>query len=188
MSGLDSEAVKMDQSKGYSEDECQLVSERIVVLPERPDTYGRAPGLKDEQPADIEELERLAFLADWGPILALPVRCSCSLRPVVDSFGHRDWGAFGTVDFQRLYGGFNKARYKAEKLEEELRNCLIMVEILVERVPGEAKYQVLKLVGQGQLDLDDIEDWDMHALARWHLRSLRLRREIQLLRTVSWRR
>ena len=99
------------------------------VVPERPDRYGSVPGLDDEELADPEELQRWVTFQEWGPILALPVkRRHRWIRPTVDELGHLDYGAFGTVDFERLYGKFDKARYKADKLREELEAQLIRSE------------------------------------------------------------
>ena len=35
---------------------------------------------------------------------------------LVDESGGFDWGAFGSVDFDRYCGGYDKVRYKADKL------------------------------------------------------------------------
>ena len=45
------------------------VAPTVNVL--RPSRYGLIPGLPDEQPADPEELERLAVFELFGPVLAL---------------------------------------------------------------------------------------------------------------------
>ena len=120
------------------------------VVPERPDRYGRVPGLDDEEMADPAELERWVRFQEWGPILMLPVKKRQRwIQPTVDESGHLDWGAFGTVDFERLYGKFDKARYKADKLREELDSQLIMLSMLMERVPGRAKFIVLKYLNMG---------------------------------------
>lgn len=158
------------------------------VVRERPDRFGSVPGLEDEELADPEELERMVFLADWGPILALPAGPRTGFRPSIDELGHIDRGAFGTVDFERLYGKFDKARYKADKLREELRYVIIHLGTLLEHVPGKAKYSVLRYLRMGVIDLEHIQDQAMQSVARWFFRSQRLRREIDELREVSFRR
>ena len=160
--------------------------ELIPVRVERQSGYGSVPGLEDEELADPEELERQVVLDMWGPILALPGRGRRSfLRPAIDEFGHLDWGAFGTADFERLHGGFDKARYKAEMLQEQLRRTLIMLSVISDRLPGNAKYMVLKYLDMGILDFDYIVNEDMQAIARRHLQARRLQREIRELRAYS---
>jgi hypothetical protein len=80
---------------------------------------------------------------------------------------------------------FDKLRYKADKLQEKLRDVLIMFSIVSERLP-KAKYKVLKLLKMGVIDFDHIVNDDMRALARYHLQALRLQKEISELRKVSW--
>jgi hypothetical protein len=122
----------------------------------------------------------------WGPILALPdMEQHSGLRPVIDEFGHLDWGAFGTVDFERQHGPFDKARYKADKLQEQLRRTLIMLSVISDRLPGNAKYMVLKWLDMGVIDFDHIVNEDMQAIARRHLQAKRLQREICELREYS---
>ena len=41
--------------------------------PVRPSPYGSIPGLDDSELADPDELEHQAMIAEWGPILALPM-------------------------------------------------------------------------------------------------------------------
>ncbi|MGA2497670.1 MAG: hypothetical protein ABSH20_08000 [Tepidisphaeraceae bacterium] len=164
-----------------------MKGQRIVVEVERPRGYGSVPGLDDEELADPEELERWVMLEQWGPILALPTPVRSGFHPSRDEFGNLD-GAFGSVDFERLYGRFDKARYKAGKLREQLRYTLIMLEMVMRRLPGRSKFMVLRLLRTNVIDLDHIDDERMHAIARWYLRSIRLREEIQQLRERSCRR
>jgi hypothetical protein len=158
-----------------------------VLGHEKSSPYGSVPGLEDEELADPAELERCAFEEQWGPVLSLPERHQGSgFRPDVDEFGHLE-GAFGSVDFQRMYP-FDKARYKADRLAEELRYSLIRLDSAMERVPGPAKYEVLRYLHQDVIDFDDIEDENMRWIARWDSRARRLKEEIQSLREYSWRR
>jgi len=161
------------------EDECEV--EDVPVSPllsvERRNKYGRVPGLDDEELASPEELERQVFLEEWGPVLMLPVRGRKSpIQPSIDEY-------FG-VDFERSMPEFDKARYKADRLREELRDVIIMMQTISGRLP-KARYQVLKLVGMGVIGLEHIESLDMYKLARRYLRARWLEREIQRLREAS---
>ena len=166
-----------------------VVPESALLKVERPGGYGSVPGLDDEELAGPDELERQVYREEWGPVLALPVRGSVSsIRPAVDEDGGVDFGAFGTVDFDRYSGGFDKARYKADKLWEQLKDLVIRISILNERIPGKAKYKVLRLAGKGIIDVDDISNWDMWQLAKLYMRALRLRKQVTELREASRRR
>ena len=139
-----------------------------------------------EELADPWELERRALQAEWEPIMELPEPAGRGFRfPAVDENGGLDWGAFGTVDFDRYRGGSDKARYKAEKLREQLRDVTIMLSVLKERLPGTAKYQVLKQLRMGVLSMEQITDEDMRAIARWYLRAKKLRDAIWRLEQRS---
>ena len=171
-------------------------SENIDDIPEspilkvlRPSRYGSVPDLDDDELADPDELEQQVYRAEFGPILALPIKAKRSvIKPNIDESGKVDFGAFATVDFERMYGGFDKARYKADKLREELRDVVILFEIVSDRIPGKAKYKVLKYVRMGWLELEDIASEDMQALAKLYLRALKLRQQISQIKERSWKR
>ena len=112
--------------------------------------------------------------------------CFCG-EPSIDEYFGVDWGAFGTVDFDRIRPEFDKALYKADKLSEQLRDVVIMLSIVRERLP-KARYKVLKYVKLGILELEDIADEDMRGFARLYLRALRLQKQIAELREASWKR
>ena len=156
-----------------------------VLMVEHGSRYGSVPGLDDDELADPAELEGQIYQQEFGPVLALPVKGSKSgIGPVVDEAGGVDWGAFGTVDFERLCP-FDKIRFKADKLREQLRDLGIRMGIVKERLPGKAKYLVLKYLKMGIIELDDVVDFDMWCLARLFLRAGRLRDEIGRLQSVS---
>jgi hypothetical protein len=160
------------------------VSSAVVVL--RPSRYGSLADLPDDELADPEELEQQAVADEWRPIMALPVKGRrASLQPSVDESGRIDWGAFATVDFDRLTPEFDKARYKAEKLREQLGDLLILVGIVKERLPGKAKYLVLKHLRMGVIGMEHIVNDDMLTLAKLHLRARRLQEDIARLRQRS---
>jgi len=165
-----------------------VVAESALLKKECKDRYGGVPGLDDSELANPDELERQVYRHELAPILALPIQGNrCSLRPAIDEDGRLDWGAFGTVDFERMYP-FNKVIYKADKLREQLKNVLIMFSIVNERLPGKAKYMVLKYLKMGIIGLEHIVNNDMRALARLYLRIRKMRKEIAELREASERR
>jgi hypothetical protein len=148
--------------------------------------YGSVPGLDDEELANPNELERQVYQQEFGPVLALPVKGRSSwIQPVIDEAGGVDFGAFGTVDFERTMPEFDKARYKADKLREQLKDLTIRIGLVKERVPGKAKYMVLKYLKMGIIELEHISSFDMWCLARLYLRAQRLRDEIWRLEQAS---
>jgi hypothetical protein len=164
------------------------VPESALLRVERNSGFGSVAGLADEELADSEELERQVTLAEWGPILTLPCRgFDGGIRPVIDEFGKLDWGAFGTWDYERLRGPFDKARYKADKLQEQLQWALIMFSMVQERLSVQARLDVAARIRAG-VDLDDFDDMNEYAYARWYLRTRSLRNQIRELRAASWRR
>ena len=164
-----------------------VVAESALLKRVRKDRYGGVPGLDDSELANPDELERQVYRQELAPILALPIQGSrCSLRPAIDEDGSLDWGAFGTVDFERMYP-FNKVLYKADKLNEQLKNVSIMFSIVKERLKTMAKYTVLECLKIGTIELEHIVNDDMRALGRLYLRIQRLRKQIAELREVGWR-
>ena len=162
------------------------VAEAGLLRRECRSRYGSVPGLDDAELADPDELAREVMLEEWGPVLALPTKGkSNGIRPVVDEAGGVDWGAFGTVDFERYRGGFDKVRYKADKLREQLKDLTIRIGLVKERLPGNAKYMVLKYLKMGLIELEHIGSFDMRCLARLWLRARRLRDEIWRLERLS---
>ena len=163
-----------------------VVPESVLLKVERPIKYGSVPYLDDEELADPEELERQVVRAELEPILLLPVKSKksgyCSAWDYSEDVG---FDAFGTVDFERGVPEFDKARYKADKLEEQFKDLAIRFSILSEHIPGYAKYKVLKLVSKGIIEVDDISNWDMWQLAKMYMRALWLRKQIKGLREAS---
>ena len=157
-----------------------VVPQSALMRRSSADQYGHVPGIPDEDLADPYELERQVYLEELGPILALPVsKKGAWIRPALDGDGAVAWGAFGSIDFQRMVPEFDKARYKADKLREELGDVLIRLHSVNSRVKDRGKYLVLKHVRMGLLDLDHIVDDDMWNLARLYLRARRMRKEIR---------
>jgi hypothetical protein len=156
---------------------------------EHPPRYGLVAGLEEEELADPDELERQVWREELEPVLELPERFPRSgIRASVDEDGRLDWGAFGTVDFDRYRPRFDGALHKARELQEEMREVLIRFSVIKDRLPGKAKYLVLKYLRMGHIGLKDICNEDMLDLAKLHLRANKLRESIQRLKEASWRR
>lgn len=155
---------------------------------EKKSRYGSIADLPDEELADPEELERQVFLQEWGPVLSLPVRGARTFRPDIDENGGVEWGAFGTVDFERISPSFDRLGYKIDKLREERRNVRIMIDTLRYRVRDANKYVVLKYALRGVIDVEDVLDEELKGLVRLYLRARRLTEEIESLREARQKR
>ena len=162
-----------------------VVPESALRRAERGNRYGSVPGLDDEELADPEELERQVYLDEWGPVLQLPWRRAGGFRRELDEDGV-EFGAFATVDFKRTLPEFDKARYKADRLREQLRDTLILMDTAKDRLP-EAKYLVLKYLRMSIIERDHIVSEDMREMARLWLRASRFREEIQELEEAGRR-
>lgn len=164
-----------------------VVPESPLLRTQRPNRYGSIEGLPDEELADPDELERLYWMEEFAPVLALPERKVRKgwIRPNIDEDGKIDWGAFGTVDFDRYRPKFDKMLCKADWLAEEVANQCLMMETISARIKTWAKYKVIEYVTNGILDIGDIVDFDMYCLAERYMRTRRLIREIAELRKKS---
>jgi hypothetical protein len=117
----------MDNETDVMMEEGFEVPASVLLGRDRGNRYGSVPGLDDSELVDPAELERQVLVAEFGPVLALPVKTGKGfMRPSVSEDGVVDWGAFGSVDFDRYTGGFDKARYKADKVREQLKDVLIL--------------------------------------------------------------
>ena len=155
----------------------------------RLDKYGTVEGLDEDELLTSGELDRMVFKQMWKPVLDLPVKHRDNwIRPQYDEYlGGYDLGAFGTIDFARIcmFTPAKKARYKAEKLKEELEHAIIMASMIKDRIPGKGKNLVIKNLKLGYLNLQDITNFDMNRLANWFLRIWRLRKEVERLSKYS---
>ena len=178
----------MKQEKEFEVYDEVEVPQSPLLKRKRSKRYGSVPDLDNSDLIEPSEIERIYLKEAFAPILALPVKTRKGwLRPNVDEDGIIELGAFATVDFDR-YVDFDKARYKAEKLQEELADERLMMEIITGRIKTLAKYKVIKLVLAGVLDIDDISDGDMYCLAKRCLRAARMQREIDQLKEQSKKR
>ncbi len=179
----------MDKTTSGTWKEISDIPVAATIKVERNTGYGSVPGLDDEELLNEQELERWVEWQTWGPVLALPCqRPKWSIRPTIDEQGRPDWGAFGTVDFERVSGGFDKARYKADKLRAELRMVLIRLECIRERLPARAAYLTLKHVREGVLSEEHLTSDAVRVFVRLQRRAQQLREEIGSLRAASSRR
>jgi hypothetical protein len=182
------EVLNMHRQTNLDLSEDVVVAESPLLRREHKNEFGIVEGLDDCMLANPDELERMVYRQELAPVLALPVSGSrCSLRPAIDEDGRLDWGAFGTVDFERMYP-CNKALYKADQLREQLKDLVIRFGIVNERIKSRTKYLVLKYLKMGIIELEQIVNSDMRALARLYLRIQRMRRQITELREASGRR
>lgn len=160
---------------------------RIMPLCDR--SYGKIADLpEDEEPAaDPDELERIYYKEVWGPIFQISKPKPAAYTPAWDYATSVDYDAFASADFERLMPAFDRARYKADKLKEQLKDLSILIGIINGRIPGKAKYKVLRCVRTGIIEADDIraDSWDMWQLAKLYVRALRLKKEIAELHNTS---
>jgi len=177
----------MNEETSFGFCEGVVVPESPLLKRERPNRYGSIEGLPDHELIDPAEVERLFLRQEFAPILALPKQKARKdwIRPNVDEDGKVDWGAFGTVDFDRYRPKFDKLLYKADRLREEVANQCLMMETISARIKTWAKYKVIEYVRMGILDLGDITDFDKYCLAERYLRTRRLLHEIAELEKKS---
>jgi len=154
-----------------------VVAESAALTVQRPAPYGSVDGLDDDELADPAELARQAEMEQWGPVLLLPEKDGKSLlSPAAGNIETWRGSVTGTgrERWDRNSVGARKAR-----LSERLRDTLILLDIVKERLPGRAKYLVLKHLRMGLIELDHIADADMLALARLYQKARRLREDIR---------
>ena len=98
------------------------------------DKYGHIEGLSNEELADPDEIERCILRDELEPVLLLAKPESERFNPAWNFSVDADFDAFASVDFERTCPEFNKARYKADKLEKERKEVLLTVVMLNERI------------------------------------------------------
>jgi len=152
---------------------------------QRSSRYGSVADLDDEELIEPAEIDRVFLREAFAPILALPVKSKKGgIKPNIDEDGTVEWGAFGTVDFDK-YVEFDKLRYKIDKLREELFNERIMMEMLSEKIESKEKYKILEKAEAGLIDADEISNFEMFCLAKRFVRAKRIQREIAELEKKS---
>ena len=175
----------MEQDESFEIYEGIIVPVSPLLKRERSSRYGSISDLDDEELIEPAEIDRVFLREAFAPILALPVKGrKGGIKPNIDEDGTVDWGAFGTVDFDK-YVEFDKLRYKADKLSEELRNEILMMEMISGHIKNKEKYAIIERVYKGTLDLGEIADLETYCLAQRYLRAKRLQREIGELEEKS---
>ena len=155
---------------------------RIKVEILRETGYGSVPGLDDDELANPAELLRQIALEQWGLMFEIPVEPVKSfIRPTIDERGNLDWGAFGTIDFDRLFP-FDKKRYVIDQLKKRLRDVLLMFDMVRERLSVKERLEVLEYLKAGK-DIDDLKDENEFFWARRYLQVKRIREEIRQIRS-----
>ncbi len=156
-----------------------------LLVPVREHRFGGVSGLDEDELADPAELERQVMREQFGLVFDLPAGEGTSIRPRVDEDGQVDWGAFGSVDFERLQPAIDKVMYKADKLREQVKDLVIRLDIVNQRVNVKQKWRVIKYVRMGWMDVDNIQHLGLWELAKLYLRIIRLKDEIVKLDEVS---
>jgi len=157
-----------------------------VVRVQRRKGYGTIPDLDDEAPADIGELQRLVAYSMYGPVIDLPGRHGRLGHVVLDADGEVDWEAVGPAGGRRRRATPGVVG-RAGQLRKELGRVVGLIGLLEERVPGTAKYLVLKYVRMGILDLEHVSQHELRQVAQLEARARALRAELDGLRTCSQR-
>jgi len=157
-----------------------------VLAKKRSNKYGGVPDLPDEELADPEELERQVHREEFGPVLLLPGGPGePEFFPGVDEQGDVDWGAFGTVDFDRMRPKKSETRHRLAELGARLKDTIIIMQVMEHRLPRFTRGQVLWHVKRGVLDIGDIADMDLYQFVVLGRRADRLRAEIAELQERS---
>jgi len=176
--------MRKDKIRFVNDIEIDDIPASSLVQREKKDRFGQVEGLEAEELADPCELERQVYKEWLGPVLSLPNKYKGhGLRPEVNEQGVVDWGAFASIDFLRDNPGFmDKAKYKLVFLKEELRDQLIMMEIVRRKLSGKAYSLVLKYLEMDIISMDDVSDFWMKRLAMRYFKAKRLKEEIKQLR------
>ena len=178
----------MEQDESFEIYEGIIVPVSPLLKRERSSRYGSVSDLDDEELIDPAEIDRVFLREAFAPILALPVKGrKGGMKPNTDDDGIVDWGAFGTVDFDK-YVEFDKFRYKADKLKEEVQNEIFMMEMISGHIKGIEKYAIIERVYNGTLDLGEVADFETYCLAQRYLRAKMLQRDILQLEEKSRKR
>jgi hypothetical protein len=157
-----------------------------VVRVQRRTGYGTVADLEDEAPADIGELQRTIAYEMYGPIIDLPGRGRRLGHVVLDANGEVDWDAIGPA------GGWRRRAQPAPdgcagELRAELARTIGLIGLVKERVPGTAKYLVLKYVRMGILDVEHVTNHDLRELVKLEARARQLREQLGAVAVATGR-
>lgn len=151
----------------------------VIVRVQRNIGYGSVADLDDEELADVHELQCLAAWAQYGPVLALPGRYGQTGRVVLDDDGEIDWDRIGPARGRR------RRPQQKRTGAGELRRLLGLISLLTERVPGTAKYAVLRYVRMGVLRPEHVRSADLRAVAQLEARARSLQQEQEAQRELD---
>lgn len=138
--------------------------------------YGNIPDLDDEAPMNLAELRRMVAWQLYGPLLALPGRHRRGYL-VLDANGEVDWNAIGPAGRRRQPERRDTSE-RTEQLRTELVHVLSQIATATQRVPGTAKYLVLKHVRMGILQPEHVTDPNLREVVRLQAKAERLRQEL----------
>ncbi|HNQ22556.1 MAG TPA: hypothetical protein PKK06_05620 [Phycisphaerae bacterium] len=135
--------------------------------------YGTIAELDDEEPADVHELQCLAAWQMYAPLLALPGRYGQTGRVVLDADGEIDWDRIGPA------GGRRRRPQQSRTGRDDVRRVLGLISLLLERIPGTAKYAVLRYLRMGILRPEHVSSADLRAVAQLEARARSLQQTLE---------
>ena len=148
--------------------------------------YGTVADLEEEGPADIGELQRIVAYEMYGPVIALPGRGGRLGHVVLDANGEIDWEAIGPAGGRRRWARPGVVG-PADQLRAELAHLVGLIGLLPERVPGTAKYLVLKYVRMGILDVEHVTNHELRELVKLEARARQLREQLGAVAVATGR-
>ncbi|AQT68730.1 hypothetical protein STSP2_01902 [Anaerohalosphaera lusitana] len=160
----------------------QQVPLRATVQPVRAERYGTVEGLDSYELADPAELERMAYLRFFEPVLTLPHPEKD--RPFMPDIAG---GAFDSWDFERMFPGMREYAYRIRTLnwlKSKLSDRLNLLAILKEKLTRPQRARGIS-AARGAADISEIADPDTRMFASEYRRSLQLRNRIQRFRSTG---
>lgn len=151
-----------------------------TIRPLKPERYGFIEELEPSEHADPQELERIAYLRFFEPVLSLPRKDKNS--PFMPDIAG---GAFNTWDFHRMFPQIEQYARKQRTLNwlnSKLQDRVNLLSILKERLTRQQRAQAIT-AARGARRLSELEDHDTQMFAQEYKRSLQLRNRIQQIRT-----
>lgn len=147
-----------------------------TVRVERTGGYGTVADLEEEEPIDAGELARMVAWQLYEPVLRLPGRGRYG-RSAIDENGEIDWSRCGAARGRRVPASRHD-HAQAWPARAQLKATLAEIGEMDRRIPGNAKYLVLKYLEMGILQEGHILNQDLLAMARLKKRAERLQSAI----------
>jgi hypothetical protein len=151
-----------------------------TIQPLKPAPYGVIEGLDPGELADPQELERIAYLRFFEPVLSLPKKKERS--PFMPEIAG---GAFDTWDFHRMFPQiqhYARTKRTLYGLNIKLNDRLNMLSILKKRLTTSQRVQAIT-AARSRSDLSELGDDNTRIFAQEYRRSLQLRNRIHKIRT-----